>query len=410
VTAILCRTSYWRQNVSATIDMLAATPLKLEPLAAREPLQWNTFNVTHFETMLSSGSFGVQKVKGNVVPGVAPAPKYWDVVAGTNLSLTSGFTVVQPLVGLALGTGDRPLEEYLDWRTLSTAYTDAYQLIFARAMVEVLKGDSQSRKEVLGLQRLTTEAVLLEVLFVQLVAGFLLLISMASIALLILSFTRCRNLQNDPCTMASVMALVADNQPLLSDLAKLDCCTMEDMHTVVGPERYKLVNEGCGTRYDCLNITRTCVALMLLRLVKSVHVHATDLEMHVTSPYDSKRANPSDIASPVQPVELSHWVVFPFVVLTLALVVFLGTVYNKARIIGVFSIISTASSRFSDSSRSANTDFEHNRPKSHRKLYSHSSSYPDRADLDHDQSSTLHATTPGGATKLQCQVRTLHRH
>jgi hypothetical protein len=112
--------------------------------------------------------------------------------------------------------------------------------------VDVL-GNNTSRKTQ-GEQRVKTEAIVLEPVFVYIVGGFLGVVSIATIALLALTLTMKRNLKFNPSTIASVMAIVADNAPLLLDLQDLDCCTTEDMEKVLGSKRYKLVSDGGGTR------------------------------------------------------------------------------------------------------------------------------------------------------------------
>ena len=199
--------------------------------------------------MLSSGSLGYF-VRGDALP-INGLPKYWDVVSRTKLTLNP---VLQPMVGLSIGVGPTSLEKYLDWEVLSKAYADAYRLLFVRAMVDVLDhGETigrgyKSSKSVTGRKQITIEALVLEPAFVHVVVGFLAVISIATVALLILSITRERCLRTDPSTLAGIMALVAHNQPLLSDFADLDCCTMADVQTIVGQKRYKLVNDGLGTR------------------------------------------------------------------------------------------------------------------------------------------------------------------
>jgi hypothetical protein len=42
--------------------------------------------------------------------------------------------------------------------------------------------------------------------------------------------------------------MVADDEPLLSDFADLDCCSLEDVQMVLGQKRYKLSNDESGTR------------------------------------------------------------------------------------------------------------------------------------------------------------------
>ena len=236
--------------------MTTKRPLSVKPLAARQPVEWNVFNTTHFETYTSANTFGYLAGKEDPdlsvrLPG-SGAPTYWDILADTNLTLRT-----QPMVGLAIGAKTLPLEEYLDWQKLSTAYADGYRLLFSRAMVDVLGNGSQETKEVQGQHSITTEAVILEPIFVHIVAALLGIVSAAAIALLVLSYVRERSLQFDPSTIASIMALVADNQLLLSDLANLDCCSPEDVQDTIGQKRYKLVNDGSGARYVMTQRSRT---------------------------------------------------------------------------------------------------------------------------------------------------------
>jgi hypothetical protein len=157
-------------------------------------------------------------------------------------------STLPPMAGLALATSDRPMGDFLDHTILSKAYASAYQLMFARAMVDVLGVSFVTSKETIGQEKVKTEAVVLEPVFVYVVEGLLGIISVATFALLVLTLVTKRNLRCDPSTIASVMAIVADNQPLLSDLQDLDCCTTEDMGKLLGQKRYKLLNDESGTR------------------------------------------------------------------------------------------------------------------------------------------------------------------
>jgi hypothetical protein len=221
--------------------------LKTEPLALKESLPWNVFNATDFEALLNSGSLGI-KVRADVLP-TANIPRYLETVATTNLSLITGNGGTLPsMVGLALATGSRPMEDYLDWKNMSEAYSAAYQLLFARAMVDVLDYNVPLSIPVEGRQDITSQAVVLEPLFVHLVVGFLSMVSIATIALLLLSLIYKRNLRTDPSTIASIMAMVADNRNLLLDFADLDCCTVEDTEKSLAQRRFKLVNGDGGTK------------------------------------------------------------------------------------------------------------------------------------------------------------------
>lgn len=247
---MFCKPTYYRQSVSATVDALTQTPKKVEPLGGKEILPWNIFNTSMFETSLNAGTLTFE-VRSDTLPTYG-LPTYLQSLAKTNISLitgVSGGAVVQPMVGMALSLDTLPLDQYLNWQTLSKAYANAYRLIFARAMVDVLGNDFSESKSTTGKTQFSTEAVVLEPVFVYIVEGFLGAISLLAIALLVLSFMRKRKLRTNPSSIASVMSIVADNQPLLSDFSDLDCCTVEDIQKVVGQKRYKLVDSDSGNRY-----------------------------------------------------------------------------------------------------------------------------------------------------------------
>ncbi|KAH8731942.1 hypothetical protein GQ44DRAFT_735638 [Phaeosphaeriaceae sp. PMI808] len=312
VTAVFCRPRYWRQEVSATVE-INGTPLKLLPLGDRQPLEWNVFNNTNFEMIMSSGSAQIF-TRGNSLP-IYHLPTYWDTVLDSNLSY---YSTLMPMVGMAMCTGTRSLEEYLDWQTLSKGYADAYRLLFARAMVDVLGSDAKYSGEAVGQQRITTEAVILEPVFVHIVVGFLSVVSVATIALLTLSFLRKRHLRTDPSTIASIMAMVADNEPLLADFSDLDRCDMDDMHKILGQKRYKLINDQMGTS-----------------LIEFIPGDPIDTEEPIVARVGRRRDSPSSVAKPVRPVEFSLWMAVPFVNLFLILAIALGIVYGKARVNGL---------------------------------------------------------------------------
>lgn len=236
------------------MDTLTKRPIKVIPLADKQPLEPSMFNSSSFEVLLTAGYLNID-VRDDTLPS-RTAPKYEESIAGTELSLVtgSGSWAVQPMIGLVVAVGKRPLEDYLDWKLLSESFADAYRLIFARAMVEILDnpslGDASagSTKEARGEQQITAEAVILEPVFVYIVEGLLGMVSLSTIALLYLSLTRRKNLQSNPGTIASIMSLVSDSQPLLSDFEDLDYCTVVEIEEILGQKRYKLVNNDTGTR------------------------------------------------------------------------------------------------------------------------------------------------------------------
>ncbi|KAF2125447.1 hypothetical protein P153DRAFT_425843 [Dothidotthia symphoricarpi CBS 119687] len=319
VTAIFCWPTYYQQRVNATVSAVGLNVLDVNPVGEKQPLQDGLFNTTWFESLMSSGSLS-SEVRGDVLPSKA-TPKYLETIAGTNLSLSTGPQgggIVQPMVGMAVAVGNRPLADYLDWQVLSKSYADAYRLMFARAMREILDENYATVENVTGQVQATTEAVVLEPLFVYIVEGLLGVVSLAIMALIYLSLTRTKNLRSSPSTIASIMGLVADNQPLLSDFQDLDCCTTDGMKAVLSHKRYKLVDDGSRTG-----------------IIELDQAPDSDNESQVPTILSQRRDTLSDIAKPVRPVEFSLWVAFPVVSLFIGLAVLLVTVFVKARLQGL---------------------------------------------------------------------------
>lgn len=248
VTAIFCTPTYYQQKVMATIDAASLIPSKIKSVGEKEPIEANMFNSSWMEELMGTGSLGLE-VRGDIYPSKS-APKYFELLAGTNLSLSTGPVgggMILPMVGLAHALSRRPLEDYLDWKVLSKSYADAYRLMFARTMRDILDTKFSTVDEISGQIQVTTEAVVLEAVFVYIVEGLLGVVSLAATALLYLSVTRKRNLRSNPSTIAALMGLVADNQCLLSDVEGLDCCTVEEMENSLSLKRFKLVDDGHAT-------------------------------------------------------------------------------------------------------------------------------------------------------------------
>jgi hypothetical protein len=168
VAAVFCEPHYWQQEVVATIDILTSQPLDVKATGERQPLASEIFDITMFETSLNTGS-AVQRVRADILPTTA-VPTYYGAIVNTELSRVdiSGMAI-HPMACLAALAGRQPLEAYLKWENLAKSYADAYRLMFARAMVDVLGNKFTTSNQVGGQQRLITEALVLEPIFVYVV-------------------------------------------------------------------------------------------------------------------------------------------------------------------------------------------------------------------------------------------------
>lgn len=319
VTAMFCEPGYYQQKVNATVDRVTKSPIQVTALEDKQPLKKDLFNATHWEAQMTTGASDFE-VRGDNMPTVS-VPDYLEYIADTNVSIgtgTDGGGVVQRLVGLSLAVSELPLEDYLDWKVLSKSYADAYRLIFSRTMVDILGDDFATSEDMRGYQQYTTEAVVLEPVFTYIVEGILGTISLATIMLLYLSITRTRHLRTDPSTIASVMSLVADNEPLLVDFENLDCCTAPEVQKALGEKRFRLVNDG---QYAGIEVVDSA---------------ADEIFVAQQSTTLSQSQNTArDIAKPVRPKEFSLWTAVPFVSLFIALSIALAVIFVRAQANGL---------------------------------------------------------------------------
>lgn len=319
VTAIFCEPTFFEQTVNATVDMRTLLPTSTTPIGDKKALNPKLFNTTSLQIQMNGGTG--YEFRSNNLP-IRKLPDYLERIADGNVSLLTGATgnaAVQPMVGLSLAVGNQPLEEYLDAEVLGNSYADAYRLLFSRAMVDVLNGGVEGAAvNISGRQDYTTQAVVVEPVFTYIVEAFLGVISMATLALLYLSVTRTRKLYSDPSTIASLMSLVADNEAFLAEFEDLDCCTLEDIHAVIGDKKYRLVDD--GGRNSIVEVGPTIDAVLAAQRPITL---------------SQRRTTPRDIAKPVRPVEFRLYVAIPFVTLFIALAVTLGVIYIKAQVNGL---------------------------------------------------------------------------
>ncbi len=235
----------------ATIDANTLQPVKVDLLGQKEPLDKNLFNSTNFEHLLNEGILANSEVRGEIVPS-RTVPHYYESFIRANVSLGTGPNnddMIHDMAGLALTVGNRPMEDYLDWQALSKSYADAYRLMFASVMKEILSNDNFSTfDDTIGNIQTTSEAVVLVTVFVYIVEALLAVVSLSTIALFYLSLKQKYLLRSDPGTIAAVMAVVADDQPLLSDIEGLNCSTMDQMTAQLAKKRYKLIDSGSSIR------------------------------------------------------------------------------------------------------------------------------------------------------------------
>lgn len=197
-TAIFCKPVYREQDVEATVDALTHAPIRYLVRGEERQLPIQLFNTSVFEQTLVIGQREAL-IRDNILPGYT-IPKYLEQVADTDL--TTGFGAqLPPMAAMAMMASKDRLPELLDPQALMDAYLLVYQLLFARAMTDVLRTDfSVATTDVVGEVLERTEAVELEPIFTYIVEALLGLVSVAMIAMLVIGYSNStrKHLTDDP--------------------------------------------------------------------------------------------------------------------------------------------------------------------------------------------------------------------
>lgn len=193
IMAMYCRTAYHEQDVEATIDMNTKEPISIVENGIKRTMSSDLFNKTVFEETLASGQRQII-VRQNGLPG-STIPRYTQQVI--NLDLTDAI-YLHPMAAMAIVTSKDNISHLVNFQALETAYLRVYQLLFARAMTEVLRTNFSSStltSDIIGQQVENVGAIVLEPVFVHSVECLLALVSIAALTILYLGYsprTRCK--------------------------------------------------------------------------------------------------------------------------------------------------------------------------------------------------------------------------
>ncbi|KAJ4983537.1 hypothetical protein SVAN01_10953 [Stagonosporopsis vannaccii] len=313
-TTIFCKPTYHEQAVEATVDARTNAPIEYVAQGEERQLPSELFNTSVFEETLVLGQRQAL-IRDNVLPGYT-IPKYLEQVPDTDL--TTGFrSQLPPMAAMAMMASKNRLPELLDPQALADAYLLVYQLLFARAMTDVLKTDfSAATSEVVGQRVERLEAVVLEPVFTYLVEAFLGLVSVAAIVMLGIGYlhsTR-KHLVDDPGSIAAVMSLVADDAPLLANFEDLDCAPVKYFQRKIGKTQYRLGDSAEN---------------------HAVHTVLTGQQQSLLTTHEPDEGHLQALKKPHQPVQFRLITALPFTSLFIALMIVLAILYAKSQLHGL---------------------------------------------------------------------------
>lgn len=242
-TGIFCNTQYYAQVVQATVDAFSGRPLNVVPLSPKRTFDATILDTEKFEENLTRG-LPWQVIRSRKLPE-KKFPTYMDRFVSSNLSYPNGKFDTHPMAILATIAGGSSLDMYLDPQKLQESHEAGFRLLFCRAMIDVLNSSTRLNSTIVaGSSSVTSEAVVVEPIFVYVVEGML--GALSSLLLLLTYQTTRRNihLQTDPGTVAAAMSLVAENRTLLSRLSRADHMGEHFLQRELEGLRYKLCANG----------------------------------------------------------------------------------------------------------------------------------------------------------------------
>ena len=236
-TTLFCEPTYYQQRVNATFSTERGVT-DFAPLGQQQPLANDVFNTSRLEWQMNSG-IQQSSVRGNI-----PGPRWPDQteqLSKLHISLQTNGAKLPIMAGLAIGAyGSENLNDYLDPETLAASYQAAYRLLFARAMVDVLKLDLQKAASVNGSTMYQTQAVYVVPGFAYAVEGLLGVVIVLTVVLLVLIARYPMRLRADPASITAVMALVAKENRVLQPLLHQDQGSMKQIEASITGRTYAL--------------------------------------------------------------------------------------------------------------------------------------------------------------------------
>lgn len=241
-TVLFCNSTYYSQEVRATVGLPDNNVINMTALGAATALSNDLFNVTDLEWQMTSSR------QENYVRGEIPGsvwPDQTERLSTTDISLRVEGSIIPLMAGLAIGAwGKDEYELLLEPEDLRQSYEAAYRILFARMMVEVLDSNFTESEPVTGVREYRTQAVVMVPAFTYLVEAFLGAIVVVCTVLLCISFLSPRKLRSDPASLAAVMSLVADDDAMLKRFSHLDYSKEKDMNKALEKERFRLAMDG----------------------------------------------------------------------------------------------------------------------------------------------------------------------
>jgi hypothetical protein len=199
--------------------------LDIVPTGLKEPLPRDLINTTDFEWSMSQG-YEKNKNRGSFPTSSWPDPK--ERVQSNFPELTWNY-YLPTLATFALGTYQRPVQDYLDAGTLKDSYQAAYRLLLARKLADILSTDLNHSSTVPAVRHYQVETVIMVPTFVYIVEGLLATTTIIAVLVFLIPSWKRTNLVSEPGSIAALMTLAGKDHRLVGVMSGKDCATSHEL-------------------------------------------------------------------------------------------------------------------------------------------------------------------------------------
>lgn len=320
VTTLFCRSSYYYQDVKATVAPPHMSVTGVEVMGPKVPLPPEIFNTTNFEAAMSVGQQD-EETRTDF------ATIYWPNQKTKLRNMPLNLNYLPKMAPFAIGVYQRPLQEYLDPEVLRESYESAYRLLFARQMASVVSPSLDPTTESLGQRSYRTQSVVLVPVFTYIVEAFLGIVALLASSLIYTTLTRTKKLSSDPATISSVMSLVEGQDRLLEEFRSLDRATNERIEQSLERKRFRLPGaDSCEAAYQ-LQLIETQPHGSAVAFSPPASASET---LSPLIPSASTANTHSNTVEGVQPVEFRLLVGFAFAAFQVACMILIAVLDYKA--------------------------------------------------------------------------------
>ncbi|KAI9880048.1 MAG: hypothetical protein M1830_005780 [Pleopsidium flavum] len=302
LTAMFCESSYYVQDVNATVNLPGFTVSAVSPTSSKRELSNDTFNITNFEYIIGTGASPLDIRRD--YPNEVVLEQY------PRLSEMSLVWPMSNMVGFALGNPNITIDKYSDPKLLQEGFESAHKLLFAMAVRQLTGPSTWSRVKLIGQQSTQLYTVFVIRAFAIAVEACLAVVAALALCLLYLSWKRTSNLCEDPASIAHVMSLLSDRASPADTLSNFDMATSIALEKHLQDMRYRITrqkeNDTSVPKLEVLSHSSEC------KEKKLQSSQFKDLDQSYR---------------PVRPLELKATIGLPLIFMLLAFIVIIVVLY-----------------------------------------------------------------------------------